>query len=102
MGDMEMPLPNNTLPMMTGQGPYGGVEMGGMFTVVKVREALARNDYKDPGWYKQPANTAAYEWTGALAELARSKSEGGQSMPMSGKPMNMEMNVRKPSGHSGH
>src|SRR5207244_1297707 len=46
MGAMEMPLPANTLPMMTGRGPYGPLEMGGMFTVVKVREGLARNDYK--------------------------------------------------------
>ena len=64
MGDMEMPLPDNTLPMMTGQGPFGGVEMGGMFTVVKIRDGLARDDYKDPGWYKQPPGTTAYEWTG--------------------------------------
>ena len=102
MGDMEMPLPDNTLPMMTGQGPYGGVEMGGMFTVVKVREGLARNDYKDPGWYRQPKGTVAYEWTGAPPEPRRAASTGGQSMPASGKPMNMEMKVRKPSGHSGH
>ena len=64
MGDMEMPLPDNTLPMMTGQGPFGGVEMGGMFTVVKIREGLGRNDYKDPGWYQQPPGTTTYEWTG--------------------------------------
>ena len=32
MGEMEMPLPDNTLPMMTGQGPFGPLEMGGMFT----------------------------------------------------------------------
>ena len=102
MGDMEMPLPDNTLPMMTGQGPYGGVEMGGMFTVVKIREGLARNDYKDPGWYTQPPGTQAHEWTGPLSEPSRLKSEGGQSMPAGGKPMNMEMNIRKPSGHSGH
>jgi hypothetical protein len=60
MGAMEMPLPDNTLPMMTGQGPFGAIEMGGMFTVVKVREGLARNDYKDPGWYKHPSGTVAY------------------------------------------
>ena len=60
MGAMQMPLPENTLPMMTGQGPYGPLEMGGMFTVVKVREGLARNDYSDPGWYKQPAGTVAW------------------------------------------
>jgi FtsP/CotA-like multicopper oxidase with cupredoxin domain len=62
MGEMEMPLPDNTLPMMTGQGPFGPIEMGGMFSVVKVREGLARGDYKDPGWYKHPPGTVAYEW----------------------------------------
>jgi manganese oxidase len=60
MGAMEMPLPDNTLPMMTGHGPFGPMEMGGMFTVVKVREGLARGDYKDPGWYRQPAGSVAY------------------------------------------
>jgi len=68
MGEMEMPLPDNTLPMMTGQGPFGPIEMGGMFTVVKVREGLGRNDYKDPGWYKHPKGTVAYEYTGELPE----------------------------------
>jgi FtsP/CotA-like multicopper oxidase with cupredoxin domain len=71
MGEMEMPLPDNTLPMMTGQGPFGPIEMGGMFTVVKVREGLARNDYKDPGWYQHPPGTVAYEWTGDLPKAAR-------------------------------
>jgi len=66
MGDMEMPLPDNTLPMMTGRGPFGPLEMGGMFTVVKIREGLARGDYKDPGWYRQPEGSAAYEWKGIL------------------------------------
>ncbi|CEJ14114.1 Copper resistance protein A precursor [bacterium YEK0313] len=65
MGTMEMPLPANTLPMMTGDGPFGPVEMGGMFTVMKVREGLAAGDYKDPGWYQHPPGTVAYEWQGA-------------------------------------
>lgn len=43
-----MPLPENTLPMMTGKGPFGSIEMGGMFTVVKTRENLAPGDYRDP------------------------------------------------------
>jgi FtsP/CotA-like multicopper oxidase with cupredoxin domain len=64
MGEMEMPLPDNTLPMMTGQGPFGPIEMGGMFTVLKVRDGLARSDYKDPGWYKHPEGTVAFEWKG--------------------------------------
>lgn len=60
MNEMGMPLPTNTLPMMTGKGPFGPVEMGGMFTVVKVRENLAPGDYRDPGWYKHPKGAVAY------------------------------------------
>jgi hypothetical protein len=45
--------------------------MGGMFTVVKVREGLARGDYKDPGWYKHPQGTVAHEWTGELPPAPR-------------------------------
>jgi FtsP/CotA-like multicopper oxidase with cupredoxin domain len=56
---MNMQGPTNTLPMMMGVGPHGNLEMGGMFTVVKVREQLASNDYGDPGWYQAPANTMA-------------------------------------------
>ena len=102
MGGMEMPLPDNTLPMMGGEGPFGGVEMGGMFTVVKIREGLARNDYRDPGWFSHPQGTQAREWTGSLPEPTRATTAGGQSMPATGMPMNMEMNVRKPRGHTGH
>jgi FtsP/CotA-like multicopper oxidase with cupredoxin domain len=101
MGGMEMPIPENTLPMMMGEGPFGGVEMGGMFTVLKVRRDQKRGDYSDPGWYKHPAGTVAYEWTGALPEPERSTSAGGQSMPTVNKP-NVEMTVRKPSGHGEH
>jgi FtsP/CotA-like multicopper oxidase with cupredoxin domain len=61
MGEMEMPLPANTLPMMTGYGQFGPIEMGGMFTVMKVREELAPNDYTDPGPYKNPPGTVAHE-----------------------------------------
>jgi len=71
MNGMKMPLPENTLPMMSGDGPFGGIDMGGMFTVVKVREGLARNDYKDPGWYRHPKGTLAREWTGEVPEAPR-------------------------------
>ncbi|MBR3189723.1 copper oxidase [Bosea sp. (in: a-proteobacteria)] len=75
MGSMEMPLPDNTLPMMTGFAQFGPVEMGGMFSVVKVREGLARNDYKDPGWFKHPEGTVAFEYKGQkLAEAPRGSS----------------------------
>ena len=102
MGEMEMPLPDNTLPMMAGQAQFGAVEMGGMFTVVKVRKDQPRGDYSDPGWYKHPAGTVAYEWKGEAPPATRSNAAGGQSMPSAGKPADVEMNVRKPSGHGGH
>ena len=98
MGEMEMQVPDNTLPMMTGQGPYGAMEMGGMFTTVKIRRGLARNDYKDPGWYQQPAGTQAYEWTG---EIKAPSTAATATSPASSGPT-MEMNVRKPGGHAGH
>lgn len=47
------PGPENTLPMMMGNGPYGNLEMGGMFTMIKVRDDLSRDDYGDPGWYAE-------------------------------------------------
>lgn len=60
-GAMEMELPENTAPMMTGRGQFGPIEMGGMFSVVKVRENLARDDYSDPGPYDFPDGTVSYE-----------------------------------------
>ena len=96
MTEMEMPLPDNTIPMMTGQGPFGSVEMGGMFSVVKVRKDQKPGDYKDPGWFKHPPGTVAYEWTGALAEPARSQSGGGHLMPSENMPAkNIEVQARK-------
>jgi hypothetical protein len=74
MGEMSMELPENTVPMMTGWGPYGPLEMGGMFSVVKVREGIAPGDYSDPGWYENPPGTEAWEWTGELPEEARNTS----------------------------
>ena len=68
MGSMEMPMPDNTLPMMTGFGQFGPMEMGGMFSVVKVREGLERDDYKDPGWYQHPPGTVAHEFKGPALE----------------------------------
>jgi hypothetical protein len=101
MGDMEMPLPDNTLPMMTGTGPFGGIEMGGMFTTVKIRKGLARNDYKDPGWYKQPAGTQAYEWKGADAEMPPA-AQSPDTPRMAAQPGEKILQVIKGGGHSEH
>ena len=57
MGDMRMPIPPNSLPMRGGPGPFGSIDMGGMFTVLKVRD---NPDSADPnGWYSHPEGTVA-------------------------------------------
>lgn len=55
---MHLAAPHNTLPMMWGEGPFGPVEMGGMFTILKVRDGI--ESYEDPGWYQHPDRTVAY------------------------------------------
>lgn len=50
--------PENTLPMMGGHGLFGPMEMGGMFTLIKVRDTLSS---EDPGWYQPPQGTQAYK-----------------------------------------
>ena len=102
MTEMDMTLPDNTLPMMTGQGPFGSVAMGGMFTVMKVRREQKPGDYSDPGWYRHPAGTQAWEWKGRLPEAVTNESAGGQSMPTERTPSAGNLKVRKPSGHDGH
>lgn len=97
MGEMQMPIPDNTLPMMAGDGPFGAIGMGGMFTTVKVRKEQKPGDYRDPGWYKHPAGSVAYEWTGALPEPVRGQGAGKQVVKGG-----VEMTVRKPGAHTGH
>ena len=74
MSTMRMPLPANTLPMMMGEGPFGALGMGGMFSVVKVRRNQKRGDYTDPGWFKHPPGTVAYEYKGEVPPPVRGGS----------------------------
>jgi manganese oxidase len=90
MGAMEMPMPENTLPMMTGFGQFGPLEMGGMFSVVKVREGLAVDDYRDPGPYPHPTGTVAYEFTGNAGKAPRHSDIPSTRAPA------REFNVIKP------
>lgn len=96
MGEMAMPAPDNTLPMMSGDGQFGPAEMGGMFSVIKIREGLATNDYKDPGPYNHPAGTIAYEFKDEAVEAPRQKSQAHMKMP------GMEMQVIKPGAKAGY
>jgi FtsP/CotA-like multicopper oxidase with cupredoxin domain len=67
MTRMQMPLPKNSIAMRGGDGPHGTIDMGGMFTIVKVRDRLVGD--ADPGWYDAPKPTVAAEAT--ADELAR-------------------------------
>ena len=93
MGHMQGP--ENTLPMMTGKAQFGNVEMGGMFTVVKVRDDLAAGDYRDPGFYRNPKGTVAWRTSadpgfGKPVRRARSPSQEAPRY------------TPKPKSHSGH
>lgn len=68
MGEMEMKIPPNSLPMRGGPGPFSYIDMGGMFTVLKVRDnpAAAPNT-----WYRHPPGTVA-----GPADTARMATDG--------------------------
>jgi hypothetical protein len=68
MGEMGMAVPENSIPMVGGKGQFGHITMGGMFTLLKVREQLADLE-RDPGWYEHPPGTVAQAAT--AAELQR-------------------------------
>jgi hypothetical protein len=103
MSEMEMPVPDNTAPMMTGTGPFGAIGMGGMFTTLKVRKDQPPGSNRDPGWYRQPPGTAARSWTQGDApppEAALAPSATA-SAPPTGKDAGWQ--AHKPaSGHTGH
>ena len=96
MGEMEMPLPDNTLPMMTGFGQFGPLEMGGMFSVLKVREGLASGDYKDPGPFKHPEGSVAHEFKGEIA------GEAPHQRPAESGASAQDARVVKPGTLPGH
>ena len=63
MAEMKMPFPPNSVPMKGADGPFGFIDMGGMFTIVKIRERLPEKG--DPGWYKHPEGTVSSQATSA-------------------------------------
>jgi hypothetical protein len=95
MGDMpDMGTPRNSLLMGAhedkGRGPFGSIFMGGMFTILKIREQLA--SYDDPGWYDHPAGT--------VAEAVGERREVPPTTTMPRRPVPLRQDPH--SGHSGH
>ena len=72
IGDMMMmQRPRNSISMMGGKGPFAEIDMGGMFTILKIREHLT--PASAAGWYEHPRGTVAGEAT--PADLARDHIE---------------------------
>ncbi|MDQ3037835.1 MAG: copper oxidase, partial [Myxococcota bacterium] len=69
MGEMEMDIPPNSLPMRGAPGPFSYIDMGGMFTVLKVREDAASADPN--GWFEHPRGTVPVR-----ADAARLRADG--------------------------
>ncbi len=84
MAEMGMPVPENSTPMVGAPGPYDYITMGGMFTILKVRERLTGS----PGWYDTPPGTLA-----TAAELRRNDIEASTPSVMQDEGM---------GGHGGH
>lgn len=112
--------PANTLPMMGGEGPFGAIGMGGMFTVVKVHPDAPRfataEEYAqrvklpgDLGWYDNPPGTVAEsinpdfgkqqagEYVCSMHPEVRQKEPG--SCPKCGMTLQPEAETPKGGGH---
>ena len=81
-----MDVPKNSVPMRGAPGKHGYIDMGGMFTVLKVRDGL--KDYEDPGWYEGPHAEQAS--AASADDLARDGIEAGVTP------------TKKSAGHGGH
>lgn len=97
MGEMaEMPMegPPNSLSTYFAPGQYDPITMGGMFTLLKVRETW--DGKTDPAWYPHPPETLARVAT--AAELAHD----GVDAPAPDAALKPAHNRDDPHGHHGH
>lgn len=70
-----MNFPENIAPIGN-PGPFGVIELGGMFALFKVRIPEELTNYVDPGWYKHPEGTVAES-----IENNRKMHESQRSLP---------------------
>jgi hypothetical protein len=76
--ETQMSVPENCAPIGN-PGPFGIIEMGGMFSIVKVREQLV--NYADPGWYQHPPGTVAEPVPQNLTFLSANKGRDRERNP---------------------
>lgn len=109
MAEMGMPVPENSIPMVGGEGPFDYITMGGMFTILKVYPDLT--SYEDRGWYSHPEGTVS--WRANQGALGRDgiKADGSTAprppksvLPASTPaPIRAQTEHRSPhGGHTGH
>jgi FtsP/CotA-like multicopper oxidase with cupredoxin domain len=87
MGKMGMPIPDNSIPMVGKEAQFGYFGMGGMTTILKVREDL--ENYEDPGWYRFPPRT--------VARMATPEELAHDGIHVEHKPTDMDIS---PSSHA--
>ncbi len=90
-----MPMPRNTISMKGAAGPFSEISMGGLVTILKVRDQLTSYD-EDPGWYKHPSGTVALK--AADEELRRDGIDVSNLVNTNPKPSSSSMQ----NGHGGH
>ena len=73
MAEMGMAGPANYPGMGSAPGPFATIEMGGMFTLVKIRKDL--KSFNDPPWYKHPEGTVAWLLKDTSANVPQQKQE---------------------------
>jgi len=108
MADMGMSVPANSIPMLGGKGPHDTITMGGMFTILKVRESLP-DGYGDPGWYENPRGTQSILADDGAMRRDGIAPDGGNAARATGAavrpspPGDPEPRPKSPpSGHGGH
>jgi len=67
MSAMGMPVPKNSIPMLGANAKHGYVDMGGMLTIIKIRDRLT--EASASAWYVNPPGTLALE--ASAEDLAR-------------------------------
>ena len=97
-----MPIPKNSIPMLGAAGPFSYIDMGGMFTILKVHPDL--KSYDDPGWYKNPPGTVADD--ASAEDLKRDGMEAdiraALTAQQAARAAGNQLPLVSPGGHGGH
>ena len=86
--------------MMTGNGPFGAVGMGGSSASSRCQGPVA-GDYKDPAGHAYRWHVA-FEWTARCPSPRASRPTQWLDATVAKPATPAEVRVRKPNGHSGH